>query len=231
MGEPRRVNFAYVGGTQPEWEDHLKRSAQVMRLSGMTVDYPPAEESEKPPAPRQRRDIPDFRRTPAEDSVPIAALALSLPFETSTGIDIRFTDVRVYSTGVAFQIVAHEPALRNPPPMNAPGVEKMNLSSTVRPDMPHQIRLIVDLAEGPLLSNSADLYGFPAEPSVPWLYGGGGYRGIDADLDGIVTGASYFLSPRPESGQVWITIAYPEFGIEMTTLELDASIFSLETDR
>ncbi|MFJ7621293.1 hypothetical protein ACIQYZ_21055, partial [Rhodococcus erythropolis] len=60
---------------------------------------------------------------------------------------------------------------------------------------------------------------YPDDPNEPWLHGGRSWRGIAENLYGIATGGEYILSPPP-LGPLWITVAYPEFDLTSTTIEL-----------
>jgi hypothetical protein len=59
------------------------------------------------------------------------------------------------------------------------------------------------------------------DPTTPWLYGGRGYNRQSE------TGASYFISPRPEPGGiVTFTISYPLLGIDTaSSIVVDSTEF------
>jgi len=222
-----RINAAFIHST-PEWDAHVLRSGQVLRLAGESIQDPKLAEKldELDVATRSRRDqlirsreLPDARRTPQEDSQIRAAYGISLPFNPTTGLDLRLENLRLFRTGLAFQIVAHEPTVEKMPFLGDPNSEQMNFGSRIKPGEPHRIRIIVDTITGPVLSNSDHPGDFPDDPNTPWLYGGRSWRGIAENLYGIATGGEYFLSPPPE-GPVWITVAYPEFDIKPTSIEL-----------
>ncbi|MGQ5696313.1 hypothetical protein [Rhodococcus erythropolis] len=222
-----RINFAYIH-SNPEWDAHVLRSGQVLRLAGENIPDPKLAEKldELAASTRSRRDqlirsreLPEARRTPQGDSQLRASYGISLPFNPTTGLDLRLENLRLFHTGLAFQVVAHEPTVDKMPFLGAPDSEQMNLGSRIKPVEPHRIRLIVDTITGPILSNSDHPGDFPDDPNTPWLYGGRSWRGIAENLYGIATGGEYFLSPPP-GGPVWITVAYPEFNIKPTTIEL-----------
>ncbi|OXM18038.1 hypothetical protein CBI33_27925 [Rhodococcus erythropolis] len=222
-----RINFAYIH-SNPEWDAHVLRSGQVLRLAGENIPDPKLAEKldELAASTRSRRDqlirsreLPEARRTPQGDSPLRASYGISLPFNPTTGLDLRLENLRLFHTGLAFQVVAHEPTVDKMPFLGAPDSEQMNLGSRIKPGEPHRIRLIVDTITGPILSNSDHPGDFPDDPNTPWLYGGRSWRGIAENLYGIATGGEYFLSPPP-GGPVWITVAYPEFNIKPTTIEL-----------
>ncbi|MGW6374824.1 hypothetical protein ACWFRB_02010 [Rhodococcus sp. NPDC055112] len=241
----RRVNFAYVGPEPEEWTAHLKWSARVLRLAGVEVpdkellaDLDHEDRELLTRRPIGRRVIPDFRRHPDHQEPAIFSPDLLIPFKTEKSIDLRLGRVNVYATGVSFQLIARVPDLR--PDQGLPtGSGAMNLGSRVKPGQPHRIRLIVTVGPkhgqygtygGAILSNSSSTYDFPEDRDAPWLAGGGDHCGRVGNGE-IEFGATYFLSPVPARGKVIFTIAYPEFGIEITDIWLDAAQFAHEPSR
>ena len=249
----KRINFGYVGDPPPGWTAHLVWSARILRLVGESISDKELERelereeqeqrdkrAQRPPG---RRDVPEFRKRPdafltTEDEDPVLhEPTLSIPFRTNNGLDLQFTRVKVYENGVGFDLVAREP---DPDP--TAGIpfdtETINLGFRIRPDKAHKtrIRLVVAVAPsrgqhgaygGTVLSNSFKPGDFPDDPNEPWLYGGGDSRGRVHELGVIETRAHYFLSPVPTTGTIHVTVAYPEFGLKMTSIEFDAASFRI----
>jgi hypothetical protein len=247
----KRINFGYVGDPPPEWTAHLKWSARILRLVGESISDKELEgelereeheqrekRAQRPPG---RREVPEFRKRPdafltTEDDDPVLyEPTLSIPFRTNNGLDLRFSGLKVYENGVGFDLVAREP---DPDP--TAGIpfdtETINLGFRIRPDKAHKtrIRLVVAVAPsrgqhgaygGTVLSNSFKPGDFPDDPNDLWLYGGGDSRGRVRELGVIETRAHYFLSPVPTTGTIHVTVAYPEFGLKMTSIEFDAASF------
>lgn len=242
MDDWRRVSGAYVD-PPPEWNAHLKWSARIQRYAGDDVPDPEMRatlDSEDRERQTQRpigRRIPlAARKHPDQQEPALFEPDISIRFKTKQGIDLRLGRFRVFATGVSFQLIARTP---DPcPDQNLPtGPGTMNLSSRIRPGQPHRVRLIVSVAPrrgqygfygGAILSNTSSPYDFPENQNAPWLAGGSDRRGR-VDNEEIELAASYFLSPVPTKGQLVFTIAYPEFGIAMTNLLLDAAQFDQKT--
>ncbi|MBJ7478662.1 hypothetical protein [Rhodococcus sp. (in: high G+C Gram-positive bacteria)] len=222
-----RINFAYLRST-PRWDAHLLRSGQVLRLAGDDIPDPrlatQLDALNRPERSRteqliRSRDLPDYRRIPQGDSELRVSFDIALPFKTNSAVDLRLKSLRLFRTGLAFHVVAHETTVEQMPPLNQPSNEQMNFGSRIKPGEPHRIRLIVDTITGPILANSTHPGDYPDDPNEPWLHGGRSGRGIAENLYGITTGGEYFLSPPP-LGPLWITVAYPEFDLTSTTIEL-----------
>jgi len=222
-----RINFAYVRST-PRWDAHLLRSGQVLRLAGDDIPDPrlatQLDALNRPERSRteqliRSRDLPDYRRIPRGDSELRVSFDIALPFKTNSAVDLRLKSLRLFRTGLAFHVVAHETTVEQMPSLNQPSNEQMNFGSRIKPGEPHRIRLIVDTITGPILANSTHPGDYPDDPNEPWLHGGRSWRGIAENLYGITTGGEYFLSPPP-LGPLWITVAYPEFDLTSTTIEL-----------
>ncbi|QBJ96905.1 hypothetical protein ERC79_13810 [Rhodococcus sp. ABRD24] len=240
MTEWRRVNFAIAGSSPEEWTAHLKWSARVLRHAGVEVpdtelsaeiDHEDREQQTRRPI--GRRVPPDFRRHPHQQEPALYEPDLSIPFKTRKGVDLRLGRIRVFATGVSFQLIARIP---DPHPDQGViiGAEAMNLGFRIKPGQPHRIRLIVtvDPRRGPygfyggtVLANSSSPCDFPEDPGAPWLAGGNDrcVRVGDGELE---FAATYFLSPVPTRGKLVFTIAYPEFDIDVTDLILDAAQFT-----
>ena len=223
-----RINFAYVRST-PQWDAHVLRSGQVLRLAGEQIPDPVLREKldalNRPERSRteqliRSRDLPDWRRLPQADSNLRASYDISLPFPADPCFDLRLTNLQLFRTGLAFHVVAHEPTPEEMPSLAQPSNEQMNFGSRIKPVEPHRIRLIVDTITGPILANSTHPGDYPDDPNEPWLYSGRSWRGIAENLFGITTGGEYFLSPPPQ-GPLWITVSYPEFGLAPTTIEFE----------
>ncbi len=157
-----RINFAYVRST-PQWDAHVLRSGQVLRLAGEQIPDPVLREKldalNRPERSRteqliRSRDLPDWRRLPQADSNLRASYDISLPFPADPGFDLRLTNLQLFRTGLAFHVVAHEPTPEEMPSLAQPSNEQMNFGSRIKPGEPHRIRLIVDTITGPILANS-----------------------------------------------------------------------------
>ncbi|WP_430332367.1 hypothetical protein [Rhodococcus sp. ACT016] len=73
------------------------------------------------------------------------------------------------------------------------------------------VRLTVALSDGTALSNSTPRQEFPNDDAAHWLEAGRGSSGAD-----------YYLSPLPPPGLLVIAIAYPEFDIPPSRIEIEA---------
>lgn len=221
MVEGRRVNFAYVGGPSAEWTELVERSARVRTLAGEPDegdDNIVAEAKPRPAGPP--RQLPQFRAVPNQDTPVLAAPDLLVRFDTTARLDVQFTGVRVYESGVAFRLIAIDRSQQE----LADDGRHPNLGSRIKPNQPHRVKLVVDLPGGTLLSNSTKPTDFPDDPTLPWLAGGTSYsRRIE---QGIESGAEYFVSPVPSAGSMVVTVAYPEFGVEMTHVSIDTGLFA-----
>lgn len=179
-----------------------------------------------------RRRPPDSRTHPNQQEPALYEPELSIPFDTKT-IDLRLGRVRVFATGVSFQLIARTPD-PHPDQNVITGPEAMNLSFRIKRGQPHRIRLIVAVDPthsqygpygGTIVTNSSSPYDFPEDPATPWLAGGSSHciRLGDGTLE---FAGTYFLSPVPTSGQIVVTVAYPEFDIEVTEIVFDAAQFA-----
>ncbi|KAA0024667.1 hypothetical protein [Antrihabitans cavernicola] len=213
MADPKRVNFAYVGEPSAEWSEILRISAEVKEL----LTAPDARS-----APR-RREVPECRVIPSQDAVPLLEPELNLPFETDSHLAIRLTTLRVYASGVTFELVATDNTQHG---LESPQAIP-NLSFRIKPTQPHRIRLVLDLPDRTLLTNRSSQMDFPDEPRSPWLAGGSSYARRTST--GVEVGATYFLSPVPPVGTMYVSILYPEFDVERTNVEIDTSVFQVSS--
>ncbi|MGE2847710.1 hypothetical protein ACQGFI_32615 [Rhodococcus sp. 2.95] len=199
-----RINSAYVRST-PQWDAHVLRSGQVLRLAGEQIPDPVLREKldalNRPERSRteqliRSRDLPDWRRLPQADSNLRASYDISLPFPADSSLDLRLTNLQLFRTGLAFHVVADEPTPEEMPSLAQPSNEQMNFGSRIKPGEPHRIRLIIDTITGTILANSTHPGDYPDDPNEPWLYGGRSWRGIAENLFGITTGGEYFSARR-----------------------------------
>jgi hypothetical protein len=103
--------------------------------------------------------------------------------------------------------------------------ERINLTHRFRRPHKHRIYLGIVLPDGKIATNKKCTPPQAPEdddPTTPWLYGGKSYSRQSE------TGATYFLSPRPEgSSEVVFTISYPEIGIDRaSSITLDFTRFT-----
>lgn len=244
MAEPRRVNFAYAGPAPKEWTAHLKWSARILQLAGVEVpdqellaELDREDRELQTRRPVGHRVLPDSRRHPDQREPALFSPDVSIPFRTKQGIDLRLGRFHVYATGIAFQLIARVPDLR--PDQDIPsGHDAMNLSSRTKPGQPHRVRLIVavephrgqyGLYGGSILSNCLSPSDFPEDPNTPWLAGGSDHCGRIGEGE-VEFAATYFLSPAPTKGRLIFNVAYPEFGIEIADISLNAAQFAESPD-
>ncbi|MGF7121970.1 hypothetical protein [Rhodococcus sp. BE178] len=240
MTGPRRVNFAYVGPPPKEWTAHLKWSARILRLAGEEVpeqellaDLDREDRELQTRRPVGHRVLPDSRRHPDQQELVLLSPDLDIPLKTKQGIDLHVGRFNVYASGIAFQLIARVPDLH--PGQGIPsGSDAMNLGPRIKPGQPHRVRLIVavdpqrgqyGLYGGAILSNSSSPSDFPEDPNAPWLAVGSDHcrRTSDGKVE---FAATYFLSPVPAKGRLIFNVAYPEFGIEIADISIDAAQFA-----
>jgi hypothetical protein len=204
----RRFNFGYVGEPPPELAAHLDRLA----------DLHTRERQRK----LQRHDVPDFRKPPKkEQQQPLFQFTDPIPFPLDPDLDVRLelSNIRGYSTGVAFELVARETT------MHASFLgERVNVSHRIKAKHIGRVYLGVVLPSGKIVTNKTCTPPQAPEdddPTTPWLYGGRGYSSQSE------TRATYFISPRPDpSGIVTFTISYPLLGIDTaSSIAVDSTEF------
>ncbi|WP_460972999.1 hypothetical protein [Prescottella soli] len=165
----------------------------------------PAVEHTTPARPHRQPNLPV--RTPPDNEIP-ATLPLVLPLATTDDVAIWLYDLTVYSSGVAFTLQGRHRPDREPKPHRSP---RMCLAGHPRPGETAPIQLTISLSDGTVLPNSTPRQEFPKNSAVHWLETGHGSSGAD-----------YYLSPLPPPGSLVVTIAYPEFGIPPSRIEIGA---------
>ncbi|MFI6428714.1 hypothetical protein [Rhodococcus oryzae] len=204
----RRVNFAYVGPTPPDMAAHIERLRERdTRAHQLRI---------------QRRDVPGFRKPPLDDKpLFVSTVPIPFPLDSNDAPQIELSNIRGYESGVAFDLVARESAAHS----SLLG-ERFNVSHRVKSKLTGHIYLGLVLPQGKVVTNKTCIpWDAPEDTDVatPWMYGAGGYSGQKE------TGATYFLSPRPDPGGiVTFTIAYPEVGIDTaSSIEVESERFTL----
>lgn len=188
----RRVPGSRVGGEDsPELRAHLARKEAIRERKA------------------NRREVHPRRKPPLEDEGLLVETSESYPFLLDDvllgGVQMRVDRLRIFRTGLQFDLSAtsvHEGG----------GLlgDRLNLTHRLRPPAKHRIYLGLVLPTGKVVSNKKSFaWDAPEDDdeTAPWLYGGRSYSRPTE------TGATYFLSPLPESGPITFSIAYEELGL------------------
>ncbi len=202
----RRVPGSRVGGEDsPELLAHLARKEAIRERKA------------------NRRDVHPRRKPPPEDEGLLVEPSEKYPFSLDNallgGIQIQIARLRIFRTGLQFDLSATSPH-------ESGGLlgDRLNLTHRVRPPAKHRIYLGLVLPTGNVVSNKKSFaWDAPEDDdaTTPWLYGGRSYSRPTE------TGATYFLSPLPESGPITFSIAYAELGLNTAasvTIDLEPII-------
>ncbi|WP_213578528.1 hypothetical protein [Rhodococcus sp. USK13] len=204
-----RINYAIGFEHTPEFEAHLERlqarkTAEEARLAA-------------------RKDVPARRKPPGNNDTLVSWSDEEVVFaqDQNRDVELILSRLRVYPTGIRFDLIARE---QDEGKATFIG-ERINLTHRIRRPFKHRIYLGIVLPDGKIVTNKKCTP--PQAPedddlTTPWLYGGKSYSRQSE------TGATYFLSPRPEdSSELVFTIAYPEIGIDRaSSIALDCTRFT-----
>ena len=187
----RRVPWSSVGENPPEVRAHIARKEAIRERKA------------------SRRDVHPLRKPPLEDEGLLVEPAETYPFSLDAalldGVQIQIDRLRIFRTGLQFDLTAT--SLQEGDGLLG---DRLNLTPRVRPPARHRIYLGLVLPTGKVVSNKKSFaWDAPDDDgaTTPWLYGG---RSNSRPTE---TGATYFLSPLPESGPITFSIAYEELGL------------------
>ncbi|WP_139279693.1 hypothetical protein [Rhodococcoides yunnanense] len=187
----RRVPWSSVGENPPEVRAHIARKEAIRERKA------------------NRRYVHPQRKPPLKTDGLLVEPSAKYPFSLDDallgGVQMQIDRLRIFRTGLQFDLAAtslHEDT----------GLlgDRLNLTHRMRPPAKHRIYLGLVLPTGKVVSNK-ESFAWDApeddDATTPWLYGGGSYSRPTE------TGATYFLSPLPESGPITFSIAYTELGL------------------
>jgi len=191
----------------------------------------------EPPPPPEQSDWPEIPKPQPWWHAPTNELGVAVPLRLALGrsdrVVVALTAATAYTTGVELRLTVRkrlgpadgpEAFLDDPMdlPFGHPGIRHRGHSGGLPPEI---LRFGVQFSDGAKATTVGDAFPWPhpgdpeKEPTGPVLAQGGGGGGAgNWDWD-------FWLWPVPPPGQLTFAVEWPKEGIELSTHEVDASLF------